>query len=70
MLWAVYQQELDPLHNRFLSTFFAALPVVVLFWLLVPRRWLAPKAGAAGALAAWLVAVLGLAVWSFRRREI
>src|SRR5262249_23987308 len=36
----------------------AALPVVVLFWLLVPRRWLAPKAGAAGALTAFLVAVI------------
>jgi lactate permease len=57
MLWA-YQQTLDPLNNRFLSTAFAALPVVVLFWLLVPRRWLAPKAGAAGAVTAIVVAVL------------
>src|SRR5581483_4453307 len=57
MLWAVYQQNLDPLHNRFLSTLFAALPVVVLFWLLVPRRWLASKAGAGGALTALLVAI-------------
>ena len=58
MLWAVYQQELDPLNNRFLSTALAALPVVVLFWLLVPRRWLAPKAGAAGAITAILIAWL------------
>jgi lactate permease len=58
MLWAVYQQELDPLNNRLFSTLFAGLPVVVLFWLLVPRRWLAPKAGAAAALAAIVVAWL------------
>src|SRR6516225_8214444 len=56
MLWAVYQQKLDPLDNKVLSTLFAALPVVALFWLLVPRRWLAPKAGAAAALAAIVVA--------------
>src|SRR5438105_6560847 len=41
------------------STLLAALPVLVLFYLLVPRRWLAPKAGAAAALTAmalaWLV---------------
>ena len=48
MLWALYQQDLNPLGNRLLSTAFAALPVVVLFWLLVPRRWLAPKAGLGG----------------------
>src|SRR5437899_2517919 len=64
MLWAaVYQQRLDPLAGKLpasslLSTLFAALPVVVLFWLLVPRRWLAPKAGLGGAIAAILVAVI------------
>lgn len=58
MIWAVYEQRLNPLNNVILSTIFAALPVVVLFWLLVPRRWLAPKAGAGGALAAWLIAWL------------
>src|SRR5437867_1149494 len=58
MLWAVYQQNLDPIHNRLLSTVFAALPVLVLFWLLVPRRWPAPKAGFAGAITAILVAWL------------
>ena len=62
MLWA-YQQRLDPLQNTvlwspFWSTLLAALPVLVLFWLLVPRRWLAPKAAAAGALTAILVAVI------------
>ena len=63
MLWADYQQRLDPLQgavagSALWSTLIAALPVVVLFWLLVPRRWLAPKAGAAGALAALVVAIL------------
>jgi lactate permease len=58
MLWAFYQQHLDPLNNRVLSTIFAALPVLVLFWLLVPRRWLAPKAALGGALVALLVAWL------------
>src|SRR6202051_1122046 len=62
MLWA-YTQRLDPLHedvawSPLWSTVLAALPVVVLFWLLVPRRWLAPKAGAAGALSAIVVAWL------------
>jgi lactate permease len=62
MLWA-YQQRLDPLAESvrwspLWSTLLAALPVVVLFWLLVPRRWLAPKAGAAAALVALLVAVI------------
>jgi lactate permease len=58
MLWADYQQYLDPLNRPLLSTLFAALPVLTLFWLLVPRRWLAPKAGAAAALVAILVAWL------------
>jgi lactate permease len=58
MLWAVYQQNLDPLNNRLLSTIFAGLPVLVLFWLLVPRRWLAPKAALGGAVTALLVAWL------------
>ncbi|MCI0460633.1 MAG: L-lactate permease, partial [Gemmataceae bacterium] len=58
MLWAVYEQNLNPLNNQVLSTVFAALPVLVLFWLLVPQRWLAPKAGAGGAVVAWVIAVL------------
>jgi lactate permease len=62
MPWAVYQQHLDPLAGKLpasslLSIIFAALPVLVLFWLLVPRRWLAPKAGAMAALTALIVAI-------------
>jgi lactate permease len=71
MLLALYQQELNPLNNQILSTVLAALPVLVLFWLLVPRRWLAPKAAAGGAVAALLVAwlvyrmPLGMATMAF-----
>jgi lactate permease len=59
MLLAVaYTQNLDPLGNRFVSTLIAASPVLVLFYFLVIRRWLAPFAGIMGALvaiiAAWL----------------
>src|SRR5262245_814096 len=62
MAWA-YQQPLDPLQamvfwSQLWSTLLAALPVVVLFWLLVPRRWLASKAGAGGAATAIVIAVL------------
>jgi lactate permease len=62
MMWA-YQQHLDPLRDlvpgsAILSTILAGLPVLVLFWLLVPRRWLAPKAGAAGAVVAIIVAIV------------
>ena len=56
MLWALYQQNLDPLHNLFLSTLFASLPVLTLFYLLVPRRWLAPRAALGGAVVALLLA--------------
>jgi lactate permease len=56
MLWSLYFQKLDPLNNSLFSTVFAGLPVLVLFWLLVPRRWLAPKAALAGAVTAFLVA--------------
>jgi L-lactate transport len=77
MIWAAtYTQELDPLRDSVRwsavwSTILAALPVLVLFWLLVPRRWLAPKAGAAGALTAIIIAIIvyqmptDKAVWSF-----
>jgi lactate permease len=58
MLWSTYQQSLDPLGNRLFSTILAGLPVLTLFWLLVPRRWLAPKAALAGAIVALLVAWL------------
>ncbi|MFZ9794317.1 MAG: hypothetical protein ACO3F3_18480, partial [Gemmataceae bacterium] len=52
MMFAVaYQQKLDPLEGLFegsawVSTLVAALPVIVLFWLLVISRWSAPSAGA------------------------
>jgi len=55
-----YHQNLDPLGNPILSTLLAALPVIVLFVLLVPMRWLAPKAGLGGALTA-----LGVAIFAF-----
>ena len=59
MLWAVaYTQDLDPFNFKLLSTFVAALPVLVLFYLLVVRGWLASKAGAAGAIVAILTAWL------------
>jgi lactate permease len=66
-----YTQDLDPLSHRVASTVVAALPVVVLFYLLVGRRWLASWAGAAGAviaiLIAWLIynMPLGMASWAF-----
>ena len=53
---AVYVQNLDPIGNRYASTLIAALPVLVLFYLLVGRRWMASKAGAAGAVVAILLA--------------
>jgi lactate permease len=59
-----YQQHLDPLAlwnipwSPVWSTLLAAVPVLVLFWCLVPMRMLAPKAGFAGAVAAILVAVI------------
>jgi lactate permease len=64
MIWAgFYQQRLDPLAqwvpaSWLWSTLLAAVPVLVLFWLLVPRRWLAPKAAAAAAFCALAIAVL------------
>src|SRR5580704_9125123 len=58
LLAAAYLQNLDPLGFRPLSTFVAALPVLVLFYLLVVRGWLASKAGAAGALTAIVCAWL------------
>lgn len=62
MIWA-FQQRLDPFHDTILwshvwSTILAALPVVTLFWLLVMRRWLAPKAAAGGAVVAFLIAII------------
>jgi lactate permease len=62
----MYVQELNPLGHRGLSTLVAALPVLVLFYLLVGRRWVASLAGAAGALVAILIAVgvYGMPVWA------
>src|SRR5581483_7432321 len=63
LLWAVeYAQRLHPLGEdqlwtRLVSTVLAALPVVVLFWLLVPQRWLAPKAALGGAIVAIVIAI-------------
>src|SRR5947207_6212327 len=76
MLWATYTQQLDPLADKVFwsplwSAVLAGLPVLVLFWLLVPRRWLAPKAGLAGAVTAIIVAIVvygmpwDMALWSF-----
>src|SRR4051794_33824888 len=48
----IYLQTYDPLGNALLSTLVAALPVAVLFYLLVFRRLLAPWAAAGGAIAA------------------
>ncbi len=58
MLQFAFVQDLNPLGNRVLSTVVAALPVVVLFYLLVGRRWLASLAGATGAVVAILLAWL------------
>ena len=58
LLGVAYTQDLDPLGHRVASTLVAALPVLVLFYLLVGRRWLASYAGAAGALVAILLAWL------------
>lgn len=58
MLFAdAYVQNLNPLHYRVLSTLVAALPVLVLFYLLVRRRWLASWAGAAGSVVAIVLAI-------------
>jgi len=71
MPFAVFVQNLDPLGFRLGSTLVAAFPVVVLFYLLVGRRWLASAAGLTGAvvavLVAWLVYAMPLemASWAF-----
>lgn len=53
-----YTQVLDPLRWPLASTLVAALPVLVLFYLLVGRRWLASWAGAAGSVVAIVVATV------------
>jgi L-lactate transport len=72
----VYKQSLDPLdgiipYSAVVSTILAALPVLALFYFLVPRRWLASKAGAAGAIVAMVLAATAFkmpydkTIWSF-----
>jgi lactate permease len=62
LLWAVaFIQQLDPLAglvsaSAFWSTVVAALPVIVLFWLLVVSRWSAPLAGAGATFVAGILA--------------
>ena len=64
MMFAVaYQQKLDPLEGLFegsawVSTLVAAMPVIVLFWLLVISRWSAPSAGAGATFCAAFLAML------------
>jgi lactate permease len=53
----IYTQNYHPLPSAALSTLVAALPVLVLFYLLVPRRVLAPWAAAGGAVTALVVAI-------------
>ena len=81
MLWAdasagLYHQTLDPLaaigsRSEAWSTALAALPVVVLFYFLVVRRWIASRAGAAGAVVAIVIAIVVFrmpdekALWAF-----
>ncbi|HXD89372.1 MAG TPA: L-lactate permease [Urbifossiella sp.] len=66
-----YIQDLNPLGNRVVSTLVAGLPVLVLFYLLVGRRWLASWAGAAGAVVAIVLACsvysmpFEMASWAF-----
>ncbi|MCE9568198.1 MAG: L-lactate permease [Planctomycetes bacterium] len=60
-MFATYVQDLNPLSINgytILSTLVAALPVLVLFYLLVARRWLASWAGAAGSVVALVLAAL------------
>ncbi len=62
MLWATYAQRLNPLEDLVFwsnvwSTLLAALPVVVLFYLLVIQRWSAPRSGATAAFVAIVIAI-------------
>ena len=53
----IYTQNYSPLSSTVLCTILAALPVIVLFYLLVVRRSLVPLAAAGGAVAALAVAI-------------
>src|SRR5687768_4902882 len=54
----MFIQTYDPLGNPWLSTFVAALPVLILFLLLVVVRARVPIAAAGGAIAAFIGATL------------
>ena len=61
LLAVSFTQQLDPLAglvsaSAFWSTVVAALPVIVLFWLLVVSRWSAPLAGAGATFVAGILA--------------
>lgn len=53
----IYTQNYEPLPWSLLSLLFAALPVIVLFAMLVVKRCPVPQAAGGGAIAAFLVAV-------------
>ena len=67
----IWSQSYDPLGNWFLSALVAALPVIVLLYMLAVKQTSAPAAAAGGALTALLVAIffagmpLPLALTSF-----
>lgn len=74
----MHSQHLDPLSgvlpagiSAVVSTFLAFLPVLILFVLLVLRRWEAPLAGAAAGVCAFLVAIfaygmpVSMAIWAY-----
>lgn len=52
-----FAQNYNPLHSAFLSTVVAALPIVVLFYLLAVRRTPAPLAGLSAATTAVVLAI-------------
>lgn len=54
----MFTQTYDPLHNALLSTLVAALPVLVLFYLLVVKRAHVPVAAVGGAITALVGATL------------
>src|SRR5262245_6861399 len=70
MLLADFQQRLDPLKDvipwsNVWSTVLAALPVVVLFYLLVVQRWSAPRSGAAASLVAIAISIVAFNMPSY-----
>ena len=54
----IWSQSYDPLGNWFLSALIAALPVIVLLYMLAVKQTGAPMAAAGGAITALLVAIL------------